>query len=80
MGLGILGHWGIENRLHRLPDMPFQADQGRLGNGTVAEPDDRQRRIALNLLRCEQAVKASIRGNGKFVGRDHAILIKFITG
>jgi predicted transposase YbfD/YdcC len=80
MGASIRGHWGIENRLHWLLDMTFQEDQSRIRKGHGAENYSRLRRIALNLLRREQTVKASIRGKRKLGGWDHDFLLKLITG
>jgi predicted transposase YbfD/YdcC len=80
MGASIRGHWGIENRLHWLLDMTFQEDQSRIRKGHGAENYSRLRRIALNLLRREQTVKASIRGKRKLGGWDHDFLLHLITG
>jgi len=80
MGASIRGHWGIENRLHWLLDMTFQEDQSRIRKGHGAENYSRLRRIALNLLRRENTVKASIRGKRKLGGWDHDFLLKLITG
>lgn len=79
MGASIRGHWGIENRLHWLLDMTFQEDQSRIRKGHGAENYSRLRRIALNLLRREQTVKASIRGKRKLGGWDHDFLLHLIT-
>jgi predicted transposase YbfD/YdcC len=80
MGASIRGHWGIENRLHWLLDMTFQEDQSRIRKGHGAENYSRLRRIALNLLRREKTVKASIRGKRKLGGWDHDFLLQLITG
>jgi predicted transposase YbfD/YdcC len=80
MGSAIRGHWGIENRLHWLLDMTFQEDQSRIRKGYGAENYSRLRRIALNLLRREKTVKASIRGKRKLGGWDHDFLLQLITG
>lgn len=80
MGACIRGHWGIENRLHWLLDMTFQEDASRIRKGHGAENYSRLRRIALNLLRQDTTVKASIRGKRKLGGWDHDFLLKLITG
>ena len=80
MGASIRGHWGIENRLHWLLDMTFQEDQSRIRKGHGAENYSRLRRIALNLLRREKVIKASIRGKRKLGGWDHDYLLQLITG
>jgi predicted transposase YbfD/YdcC len=79
-GASIRGHWGIENRLHWLLDMTFQEDQSRIRKGHGAENYSRLRRIALNLLRREKVIKASIRGKRKLGGWDHDYLLQLITG
>lgn len=80
MGAAIRGHWGIENRLHWLLDVTFQEDQSRIRKGHGAENFSRLRRIALNLLRRQQARKVSIRGKRKLAGWDHDFLLHLITG
>lgn len=80
MGSAIRGHWGIENRLHWVLDVTFQEDQCRIRKGHGAENFSRLRRIALNLLRREKTVKASIRGKRKLGGWDHDFLLQLITG
>lgn len=80
MGACIRGHWGIENRLHWLLDMTFQEDSSRIRKGHGAENYSRLRRIALNLLRQDKTLKASIRGKRKAPGWDHNFLLKLITG
>lgn len=80
LAAAIRGHWGIENRLHWLLDMTFQEDASRIRKGHGAENFSRLRRIALNLLRQDQSVKASIRGKRKLGGWDHDFLLKLIIG
>jgi predicted transposase YbfD/YdcC len=80
MGSAIRGHWGIENRLHWVLDVTFQEDQSRIRKGHGAQNYSRLRRIALNLLRREQASKVSIRGKRKRGGWDHDFLLQLITG
>ncbi len=79
MGSALRGHWGIENRLHWQLDVTFQEDQSRT-RGHGAQNYSRRRRIALNLLRREQASKVSIRGKRKRGGWDHDFLLTLITG
>lgn len=53
----IRGHWGIENKLHWSLDVTFREDNLRQRVGHSAENLSRIRRLALNLLRQDKAVK-----------------------
>ena len=50
-GLAVLGHWGIENRLHWVLDVTFNEDQSRLSEGFGARNMAVVRHLALNLVR-----------------------------
>lgn len=78
MAQAIRGHWGIENRLHWSLDVTFQEDQSRIRKNHGAQNYSRLRRIALNLLRRETSMKASIRGKRKVAGWDHDYLLKLL--
>jgi predicted transposase YbfD/YdcC len=78
MAQAIRGHWGIENQLHWSLDVTFQEDQSRIRKDHGAQNYSRLRRIALNLLRRETSLKASIRGKRKVAGWDHDYLLKLL--
>jgi predicted transposase YbfD/YdcC len=61
MGTVVRGHWGVENGLHWSLDVVFGEDQARMRAGNSAENFSRLRRIALNLFRQDQSVKAGIK-------------------
>lgn len=48
---GFAPHWGIENQLHRVPDMAFREDVGRKKAGYSAENFSRLLRFARNILK-----------------------------
>ena len=47
----VRGHWGVENRLHRVLDVVFLEDQCRARTGHAPENCSALRKIALMLLR-----------------------------
>lgn len=55
----VRSHWGIENQLHYVLDVEFKEDLSRVRNGNADQNLSVIRRIALNLLKLNQA-KASI--------------------
>jgi predicted transposase YbfD/YdcC len=73
------GHWGVENQLHWRMDVVFGEDQRRIRKDHAAENFTRLSRIALNLLKADKSVKASIRAKRKLGGWDHDFLIHLLT-
>ena len=71
-------HWGVENSLHWTLDVSQNEDQCRVRHGHAAENLSRLRRIALNLLRNEQTIKAGIKAKSKTAGWDHQYLLKVL--
>ena len=61
MGTVVRGHWGVENGLHWSLDVVFGEDQARMREGNSAENFSILRRIALNLFRQDNSVKAGIK-------------------
>lgn len=55
------GHWAIENQLHWVLDMTFHEDDSRARIENAAEVLDILRKLALQLLKHETSVKASMR-------------------
>lgn len=49
----VRGHWGIENRVHWILDVPFHEDASRIRTGDAPQTMGVLRHIALNLLRQE---------------------------
>lgn len=72
-------HWGVENQLHWRMDVVFHEDARRIRKDHAAENYTRLSRIALNLLKADTSVKASIRQKRKLAGWDHDFLLNLIT-
>jgi predicted transposase YbfD/YdcC len=72
------GHWGVENQLHWRMDVVFHEDDRRIRKGHGAENYTRLSRIALNLLKADTSVKASIRQKRKLAGWDHDFLLHLL--
>jgi predicted transposase YbfD/YdcC len=72
-------HWGVENQLHWRMDVVFHEDARRIRKDHAAENYTRLSRIALNLLKADTSVKASIRQKRKLAGWDHDFLLNLIA-
>lgn len=64
----IRSHWGVENSLHWVLDVTFNADYSRARKGNVAKNLAVLRHTALNLIRQETRTKGSIKGKRKRAG------------
>jgi predicted transposase YbfD/YdcC len=53
-------HWGIENSLHWVLDMDFREDESRMRLGNCATNMNVLRHLALNLIKTESSMKASV--------------------
>jgi len=74
----IRGHWSVENNLHWQLDISFNEDQGRTRKGHGAENYSRLSRIALNLIKRDKTVKASVKGRRLYAGWDHDYLLRLM--
>lgn len=65
-GLGAImrGHWGIENRLHRVVDVSLREDQSRIRKGSAPEAAALLRHITPNLLSMDPHPRGSIKSRG----------------
>ena len=70
----IRSHWGIENRQHWILDVAFREDQSRKRAGNAAENFAIINRVALNLLKSDTTVKASMKRKRKMAGWDDLYL------
>ena len=79
-GAAVRGHWSIENNLHWQLDVSFGEDQNRARKGHGAQNYSRLCRIALNLLKRDQSLKAaSIKSKRLNAGWDHDYLLRLIN-
>jgi len=79
MGGYVRGHWAVENNLHWQLDVSFNEDDRRIRKGHGAENFSRLSRIALNLLKRDQTIKAGIKAKRLNAGWDHDYLLKLIS-
>jgi predicted transposase YbfD/YdcC len=71
-------HWGIENSLHWVLDMDFREDESRMRLGNCATNMNVLRHLALNLIKSESTVKASVNMKRKRCMLSHDYLLKVI--
>jgi predicted transposase YbfD/YdcC len=68
----------VENNLHWQLDVSFGEDQNRTRKRSGAENHSRLCRIALNLLKHDKTLKASIKAKRLGAGWDHDYLLRLI--
>jgi predicted transposase YbfD/YdcC len=76
----VRSHGEIENRLHWVLDVAFREDDCRVRLGHAAENFAVLRRIALNLLRQDQTVKAGLKAKRLTAGWDESYLQHLLAG
>lgn len=74
---GVRKHWGIENKVHWTLDVAFNEDMSRKRNGNAAQNYSNLNRIALNLLKKDDA-KVGIKSRRKMAGWSNDYLLKII--
>jgi len=75
----VRGHWGVENRLHWVPDVVFNEDQSRLRKGHSAKKNMAVvRHFATNLVRSAND-KRSIKPRRKLAGWDPKYLAQVLS-
>lgn len=74
----VRGHWSVENNLHWQLDISFNEDRRRIRKDHGPENFSRLARIALNLLKNEQSLKAGIAGKRKTCGWDDQYLLTVV--
>lgn len=72
-------HWSIENELHWVLDIAFREDESRIRKDHGPENFAVLRHIALNLIKQEKTLKASIKGKRLKAGWDENYLLKILS-
>ncbi len=80
IGRHLRSHWSIENSQHHVLDVTFTEDASRIRKGNGPEITSVFRRLALNILQRDTALKGSIRGKRKLCGWDETAFEKLIPG
>lgn len=75
---GVRKHWGIENKVHWTLDVAFNEDLSRKRKGNAAQNYSNLNRIALNLLKKDDA-KVGIKSRRKMAGWSNDYLLKLIS-
>lgn len=74
---GVRKHWGIENKVHWILDVAFNEDISRKRNNNAAQNYSNLNRIALSLLKKDDA-KVGIKSRRKMAGWVNDYLLKLI--
>ena len=73
-------HWSIENGQHWVLDVTFGEDRSRVRERGAARNLALLRRIALDLLRADASLKASVKGRRKVAAWDDAYMTRLLRG
>ena len=80
LAAAIRNHWRAENGLHWVLDVGFREDASRIRDRNAARNLALLRRIALNLVRADTTLNASLKGKRKYAGWDDAFMARLIVG
>ena len=73
-------HWAIENGQHWVLDITFGEDRSRVRERNAARNLALLRRIALDLLRADASLRASLKGKRKTAAWDNAYMARLLSG
>lgn len=73
-------HWAIENGQHWVLDVTFGEDRSRVREQNAARNLALLRRIALNLLRADASLKASLKGKRKVAAWNDTYMARLLRG
>lgn len=76
--VNIRKHWSIENNLHWTLDVVFNDDKQRKRNKNAAQNFALAQRIALNLLKADKSIKASIKSKRLMAAWDNDYLLSIL--
>jgi predicted transposase YbfD/YdcC len=80
LAAAIRNHWRVENGLHWVLDVVFREDASRVRERNAARNLALLRKVALNLVRADGSLRASLRGKRKYAGWDDAFMATLIAG
>jgi predicted transposase YbfD/YdcC len=80
LAVAIRHHWRVENGLHWVLDVTFREDASRVRERNAARNLALLRKVALNLIRADGSLKASLRGKRKHAGWDDTFMATLIAG
>ena len=80
LAVAIRRHRAVENGLHWVLDVGFREDDSRVRDRTAARNLALLRKVALNLVRADGSLRASLRGKRKYAGWDDAFMAALIAG
>ena len=80
LGQAIRSHWAVENSLHWVLDVTFREDDSRVRDRTAARNLALLRKIALNIVGRDTALKASVRARRKKAAWNDAYMLKLLVG
>ncbi len=80
LATAIRRHWAVENGLHWVLDVTFREDASRVRERNAARNLALLRKIALNLVRADTSLKASLKGKRKYAGWDDTFMAALIAG
>src|SRR5690348_5216451 len=80
LAAAIRNHWRVENGLHWVLDVVFREDASRVRERNAGTNLALLRKIALNLVRADTTLKASLKGKRKYAGWDDAFMAALIVG
>jgi predicted transposase YbfD/YdcC len=79
LAVAIRNHWRVENGLHWVLDVVFREDASRVRERNAARNLALLRKVALNLVRADTTLKASLKGKRKYAGWDDAFMAALIA-
>ena len=80
LAAAVRSHWRVENGLHWVLDVTFREDASRVRERNAARNLALLRKIALNLVRADATLKASLKGKRKYAGWDDAFMTALMVG
>ena len=80
LAAAVRNHWRVENGLHWVLDVTFREDASRVRERNAARNLALLRRIALNLVRADTSLKASLKGKRKYAGWGDTFMASLIAG